>query len=163
MPAEPTASLGACGAERCRAALRYLRLAGAGRGDPRIPAEQQPGVVPVDVGLDPAGALIPVVVGGERRVRPRRPGDEGRPGFTPHWESCPEPGYGQARGRAADPALRATAGGVVYGPCAGCGYPDHIAYGPTCTGTLCERCTGVLAAWRAAGARGPIPYRTPAQ
>jgi hypothetical protein len=136
----PTVS--ACGAVRCRAAIRYVRLVGGGE-------------IPIDYTLDPAGPLIPVVVDGEKRVRPRAAGDDdGRPGFVPHWDSCPTPAHWEAVRRAADRAgitapPRGRASGSDYGLCAGCYRPGHIAYGPRCRGLLCDACVAVREAWLA--------------
>lgn len=150
-PADEGPKTGACGARRCRAQIRYVRLAGGGE-------------IPVDYTLDPAGPLIPVVVAGVRRVRARDEARDGdRPGFTPHWDSCPEPTHWERLRGEADKAgvtgpLRGR-GGAEHGPCAGCKRPDHIAYGPQCQGMLCPGCTAILEAWRAAPEpRPPLRY-----
>lgn len=144
--------MGACGSARCRARIRYVKLIGSG-------------VIPVDFGLEPGGPLIPEVYRGAHCMRARRPDDAPeRPGFTAHWSSCPDPNFWTAYRQRNDtaavtPTGLSRRGSVELGPCAGCYWPGHLAYGPNSCGTLCPVCVEVLAAWRASPPpRGPIRY-----
>lgn len=117
----------------------------------------------MDIHLESDGPLVPVVGrDGERIAVRRQPFDTNRPGFVPHWDTCPDPdrwhevraaaasGLPTDRPRDAHP-VGAAPRGESLGPCAGCYRPGHVAYGPACTGLLCDGCAAILAAWRAQG------------
>lgn len=113
--------------------------------------------VPVDVTAQQGGPLVPVIAdNGDRRVvhRSRHPAGGDRPGFFPHWEGCAQPSAWKreraelAAGVPTPPAAGKPGRASLLGPCAGCYRPDHTAYGPGSTGTLCGRCSELLRAWR---------------
>lgn len=145
---------GACGAPQCSAKLRYLPVAGGAQ-------------VPCDVTSEPDGPLVPRTANdGARYLAAREELDGDRPGYVPHWQSCPDPAFWAAErrrvldaatGKVADAAGPAGPRSLELGPCAGCRRPDHVAYGPHCRGTLCAACATILAAWRAT----PQDRRTP--
>lgn len=108
---------GACRSPQCAAAVRYL---------PNLDGRTEE----VDFDATPDGPLVPIMRRGKRLVRERSAADGGRPGFTRHASTCAD------RGRAR--SIRPMGG--VLGPCAGCGWRQHVRYGPRCVSTLCERC-----------------------
>lgn len=150
----PRKAAGACGAPKCSAALRYLPLSNGT-------------LVPLDVSSEPDGPLVPRTArDGTRYVAARSALDGDRPGYVPHWQTCPDPAFWAAErrrvlqlaaGKVADAAGARGPRSTDRGPCAGCRRPDHVAYGPHCRGTLCDACAAILAAWRAT----PRDRRTP--
>lgn len=152
MPAKPP-TIGACPASSCRAAIRYIHLvAVAGEA------------MPLDMDLERGGLFVPVVHQGVKCVRLRTARDSrDRPGFTAHWVRCPQPAIWAARRQKLDRAGVTSAGhrravGVQRGPCAGCRRPDHVVYGPHCTGLLCADCLRLRAAWLSGGACTPLLF-----
>lgn len=140
-----------CPARTCTAQVRYANLGGTGQ-------------VPLDLDMTADGELLPDVdAGGARAVRARRPGERGR-GFVLHWMTCRDPGHWSKSRRHHDGSATGVprpygSGGVPLGPCAGCRRPDHVAYGPTCRGLLCDDCSNILERWRATPhPRGPLTY-----
>lgn len=156
MTAADAPQWGACGSRRCSARLRFVPLVDGT-------------LIGCDVTVEPDGLLVPAIgAGGGRIVVPRGPEHTGRAGFVPHWLTCPDGRFWAVERAAGEAAIAgrapATSPGAAgpraldRGPCAGCRRPDHVAYGPHSTGTLCPRCRAVLAAWRAGGGAGELVY-----
>ena len=149
----------ACESDRCRAAILWVKTDNGGKW------------MPVDRGTDSTGALIPVVVNGERRVHVVRQGEqvpEGMPRMSPHWTTCPDAElYRDTRtktDRSGDtPAVGRRLSLVpsvdVMGECAGC-LGETVRFGRSGR-PLCPTCVPVLEAWRSlppAERKAPIPY-----
>lgn len=132
----PTVS--ACGSPRCRAAIRYVHL--IGHGD-----------IPVDMHMEPGGEFMPTVDRGVKCARARRLRDYDAPGFTAHWNTCPDPAFWELPRRrlghaAARPAGEPGPRPQDFGPCACCRTARIVAYGPHCKGLLCDDCARSRAA-----------------